>query len=129
MTLKIENDLNRFRQIVKGRVRKDLKRYMTSGELVGKQGDKLVSIPLPEIRVPRLRYGKNQAGGVGQGEGEEGEPVDGEAGPQAGDSPGEHLLESEITLQELAEILGEELALPRIEPRGQKQIKIGRAHV
>ena len=126
MTLKIENDLNRFRQIVKGRVRKDLKRYMTSGELVGKQGDKLVSIPLPEIRVPRLRYGKNQAGGVGQGEGEEGEPVDGEAGPQAGDSPGEHLLESEITLQELAEILGEELALPRIEPRGQKQITTSR---
>ena len=58
MTLKIENDLNRFRQIVKGRVRKDLKRYMTSGELVGKQGDKLVSIPLPEIRVPRLQIGR-----------------------------------------------------------------------
>jgi hypothetical protein len=64
--LNIENDLNRFRQIVKGRVRKDLKRYMSSGEIIGKQGDKFVSIPLPEINIPRLRYGKNQTGGVGQ---------------------------------------------------------------
>jgi uncharacterized sporulation protein YeaH/YhbH (DUF444 family) len=120
--LNIENDLNRFRQIVKGKVRKDLKRYMASGEIIGKQGDKLVSIPLPEINIPRLRYGKNQAGGVGQGEGDEGEKVEGPGEGQAGDSAGEHLLEAEITLEELAEILGEELALPRIEPKGRKHV-------
>jgi uncharacterized sporulation protein YeaH/YhbH (DUF444 family) len=120
MTLNIEQDLNRFRQIVKGRVRKDLKRYMSSGEIIGKQGDKLVSIPLPEINIPRLRFGKNQAGGVGQGEGGEGEKVDG-AG-EAGDEAGEHALEAEVTLEELAEILGEELSLPRIEPKGRKNI-------
>lgn len=125
MILPIENDLNRFRHIVKGRVRKDLKRYMSSGEIIGKQGDKVVSIPLPEIQIPRLRYGKNQTGGVGQGEGQEGEKVDGaqeDGGAQAGDSPGQHLLEAEITVEELAEILGEELHLPRIEPRGKKNI-------
>ena len=122
MTLNIEQDLNRFRQIVKGRVRKDLKRYMSSGEIIGKQGDKLVSIPLPEINIPKLRYGKNQTGGVGQGDGEEGEKVDGAGEGQAGDSPGEHLLEAEITVEELAEILAEELSLPRIEPKGKKHI-------
>ena len=124
MILNIESDLNRFRQIVKGRVRKDLKRYMSSGEIIGKQGDRFVSIPLPEINIPRLRYGKNQTGGVGQGEGEDGDKVDGaEPGEgQAGDTPGQHLLEAEITLEELAEILGEELHLPRIEPKGKKHI-------
>ncbi len=126
MILNIENDLNRFRQIVKGRVRKDLKRYMSSGEIIGKQGDKSVSIPLPEINIPRLRYGKNTTGGVGQGEGEgdEGDKVDGaESGSgQAGDNPADHLLEAEISVEELAEILGEELHLPRIEPRGRKNI-------
>jgi uncharacterized protein len=121
LILNIESDLNRFRNIVRGRVRKDLKRYMSSGEMIGKQGDKLVKIPLPEINIPRLRYGKNEAGGVGQGEGEAGEAVDG-AGDQAGDQPGEHTLEAEMTLHELAEILAEELELPRIEPRGKKQI-------
>lgn len=120
--LPIDQDLHRFRQIVKGRVRKDLKRYMSSGEIIGKQGDKLVSIPLPEINIPRLRYGKNQTGGVGQGDGEDGEKVDGAGAGEAGDNAGEHLLETEITLEELAEILGEELSLPRIEPKGKKHI-------
>lgn len=122
MSLNIDNDVNRFRQIVRGRVRKDLKRYMSSGELIGKQGDRLVSIPLPQIDIPRLRYGKNQ-GGVGQGEGGEGERVDGAGeGHGAGDQPGEHALEAEISLEELAAILGEELQLPRVEPKGQKHL-------
>ena len=36
--LPIETDLERFRQIVKGRVRKDLKRYISSGEMIARQG-------------------------------------------------------------------------------------------
>ena len=40
----------------------------------------------------------------------------------AGDQPGDHILEVELTLEELAEIMGEELELPRIEPRGKKNI-------
>lgn len=122
MILNIESDLNRFRAIVKGRVRKDLKRYMSSGDLVGKQGDKIVSIPLPEINIPRIRYGKNETGGVGQGEGGEGEKVDGAGEGQAGDGAGQHMMEADISLDELAEILAEELELPRIEPRGRKHI-------
>ena len=66
--LNIDRDLGRFKDIVSGRVRKDLRKYMSSGELVGKQGKKTVSIPLHQIGIPRLRYGKNE-GGVGQGEG------------------------------------------------------------
>lgn len=121
----IENDLNRFRNIVKGKVRKDLKRFMSSGELLGKQGDKVVSIPLPQIGIPRFRYGKNDQGGVGQGDGGEGEPMQGQPGDgtgEAGKDPGQHAIEAELTLEELAEILGEELELPRIEPRGSKEI-------
>jgi len=118
--LNIENDLNRFKDIVKGRLRKDLKRYMGSGEMLGKQGDKVVSIPLPQIQIPRFRYGKNESGGVGQGEGE-GQAGDGPG--EAGDQAGQHVLEVDITLDELAEILGDELELPNIQPRGQKEIK------
>ena len=89
---------------------------MSSGEIIGKQGDKpRVSIPLPEIDIPRVRYGKNQTGGVGQGEGQVGDTVDGaEPGEgQAGDAPGEHLLEVEVTLDELAAILGRSSRCPR----------------
>jgi uncharacterized protein len=125
MILNIENDLNRFKEIVKGRLRKDLRRYMSSGELLGRQGDKVVSIPLPQIQIPRFRYGQNDQGGLGQGEGEAGQSVDGQPGNgagQAGDQAGQHALETELTLEELAELLGEELALPRIEPRGRKDL-------
>ena len=123
MVLPIDNDLERFRQIVRGRVREDLKKYMGSDEMIGRQGGKVVSIPIPEIHIPRFRYGKNDQGGVGQGEGEQGDAV----GQEAGDQPGEHMVEAEISLEELAEILAEELELPRIQPRGRKEVQAARS--
>lgn len=118
--LVIDRDLQRFRDVVRGRVRKDLRRWMGQSELFGKKGDEVVSIPLPQIELPRLRYGKNQRGGVGQGEGEAGQEAGqpGEGQGQAGEGSAEHLLEVDLTVDELAAILGEELALPRIEPKG-----------
>src|SRR5947209_15653917 len=93
--------------------------------MIGKKGNDLVSIPLPQIIIPQFRYGQKGSGGVGQGEGDVGTPLspgqgDNEGG--AGDQPGGHILEVELTMEELATILGEELALPRIEPRGKKNI-------
>jgi uncharacterized sporulation protein YeaH/YhbH (DUF444 family) len=125
MPLPIEKDLHRFRKIVKGRIRKDLKRFMSSGEMLGTQGGKVVSIPIPQVNIPRFRYGKNEQGGIGEGEGEQGDGVGG-MGPQAGDAPGEHVLEVDVTIEELAQILAEELELPNIEPRGQKDISTTR---
>lgn len=121
--LNIDRDLGRFKDIVKGRVRRDLRKYMSSGELLGRKGKETVSIPLPQIGIPRLRYGKND-NGVGQGEGE-GEGAG--QGPRAGDASGEHILEVELTVDELAEILGEELQLPRIEPKGNRQAASNKA--
>jgi hypothetical protein len=127
MVKKIEKDFARFREIIKGQVRKDLRKYITHGEMIGRRGRYVVSIPLPTLRIPRFRYGKNDRGGVGQGEGEigtpiaKGDPKQGGKG-QAGEAPGEHLLEVDITLEELAKILGEELELPRIKPKGKASI-------
>src|SRR5437667_3757444 len=125
MSQKIERDHQRFRKIVRGKVKSNLAKYITRGEMIGKKGKDLVSIPMPAIDIPQFRYGQKGSGGVGQGDGDPGQPLtapkgDGEGG--AGDQPGGHILEVELTLAELAEILGEELALPRIEPRGKKNI-------
>jgi hypothetical protein len=126
MVLNIERDRIRFKQIVRGAIRRNLKKYITHGEFIGRQGKELVSIPVPEIEIPTFRYDHRQVGGVGQGEGAPGTAI-GRAeddGPgAAGDQPGEHLLEVDVRLTELARILGEELELPRIEPRGKKNIQ------
>nr|MCU0677010.1 stress response protein [Myxococcota bacterium] len=38
MSLKIDQDHNRFRAIVRGKIRQNLRRYISKGELMGKQG-------------------------------------------------------------------------------------------
>ncbi|HLU39707.1 MAG TPA: DUF444 family protein [Planctomycetota bacterium] len=122
---KIDQDHTRFRDIVRGRIKQDLRRFVTSGEMIGKQGKRYVSIPLPQIRLPRFRFGENPEKGVGQGEGAEGQPIDPNAPGQgeAGEQPGKHVLEVDVSLEELAKILGEELELPNIEPKGAQAIK------
>jgi hypothetical protein len=123
---RIERNRNRFRQIVRGKIKKDLRKYMSHGEMIGRQGKRYVSIPLPQIDIPTFRYGAKQSGGVGQGDGEEGDPIargdEQQGSGEAGSEPGAHALEVDVTLEELAQILGEELQLPNIEPRGKKNI-------
>jgi len=126
MVSKIERDMQRFKEIARGQIRKNLRTYISRGELIGRRGKNLVSIPIPQVEIPHFRFGGRQTGGVGQGTGERGTPIgrDGdEEGPgKAGDQPGDHILEVELSLEELAQILGEELELPKIEPRGKKNI-------
>jgi hypothetical protein len=129
VSLRIDQDHSRFKQIVRGRIRKNLRQYISQGELIGKQGKDVVSIPVPQIDIPKFRYGEKQQGGVGQGEGSNGDPVgggqpsEGEGGKgNAGKDEGQHALEIDVTLDELADILGEELALPNIENRGKSKV-------
>ncbi len=117
----------RFKSILKGKIRKDLKKYIKSDSLIRKKGNDKISIPIHHIDIPKFRHGKGNRPNIGQGEGMEGEILreveDSEEGKQkAGDHPGEHEIETEITLEELAVILQEELELPNIEPRGKKRI-------
>ena len=124
--MNIQRDSSRFRQIVRGKVRDNLRKYVTHGEMIGRKGRDLVSIPVPRLDVPHFRYGDNGSGGVGQGDGEIGDPIGrGQPGDNpggAGNQPGAHVLEVELALDELATMLGDELELPRIEPKGDANI-------
>ena len=116
MVARIEQDHQRFRQIVKGRIRRDLREYLARREMIAREGRGVVSVPVYDVDTPTFRYGDN-ASGIGMGDPGEGE------GPTSGDNtggtePGRHILEVDVTLDELADILAEELALPRIQPRG-----------
>ncbi len=125
--MKMESDLNRFRKIVRGKIRSGLRKYIANGDLIARQGKKNITIPLPRIDLPQFQLGDGEEGGVGQGEGEVGDEV-GQGQPQpgegkAGEAPGEHSLEVDISLEELADILGEELELPNIQDKGKKNLE------
>jgi sporulation protein YhbH len=95
---------------------------MTQGEIIGRQGKDYVRIPVHQIDLPHFRFGQRQSGGVGSGDGQPGTSMGQEGeqnGQKAGSSEGEHTLDVEVTLQELAEMLAQELELPRIQPKGQ----------
>ncbi len=122
----IEGDRERFRQIIRGEIKKQLHHLITDGELTGRVDGKTVSIPLPSIELPRFRFGDNRSGvGAGNGEADAGRsgPGDLSREGQAGDQAGAHTLEVEVSLDELAEVLGETLELPRIQPRGSEQLE------
>lgn len=128
MALKIKQDHSRFRQIVRGRIKQNLKKYISKGEMIGKQGRDTISIPVPQIDLPHFRFDHRETGGVGQGEGGTGtvlqpgnvQPGNGhEAGGEGG---GEHGLDVEVSFEELAQMLGEVLELPKIEPKGSERL-------
>ena len=112
---RIQPDVNRFRQIVRGRVREELRKHLGRQELIGREGKRLVSIPIPHLETPRFVHDPGNQG-VGQGDGQNGE------GRTAGNEPGQHVLEAEFSIEELATMLGEALELPRIEPKGRDEL-------
>lgn len=124
MVQSIERDLARFRDVIKGKIRKDLRRYISHGEMIGKRGRDFVSIPVPQLDIPHFRYGDKNNGGVSAGPGSVGQPLPGQPGqdPGAGSESSDHLLEVEVTLDELAAMLGDELELPAIKPKGSDDV-------
>jgi uncharacterized sporulation protein YeaH/YhbH (DUF444 family) len=114
---RIHSDASRFRKIVRGKVREELKRHLGHHELFGREGKHVVSIPVPHLELPHFVHDPGGKGvGQGEGEGEAGE------GNQAGNGPGQHILEAEFSVDELAEMMGEALELPRIEPKGHDEL-------
>ena len=67
--MSILEDHKRFRDIIKGRIKQNFKKYVTQSEMIGKQENEFVKIPVPSIEIPKFRYGPKDQGGVGQGKG------------------------------------------------------------
>ncbi len=127
MISRIDKDQHRFREIVRGRIRENLRRYISRGDMITHKGNDRVSIPMPKIDIPRFVFGDG-GGGVGQGDGEAGDQVgegegEGQGTGEAGEGAGDKALEVEVSLDELADILGDELGLPRIEPKGHQSVE------
>src|SRR3989344_5377484 len=89
----IQFDKEEFIKMAKGRIRKDMSKYLKRGTMpIQVRGGKVVSIAMDWFEVPSWRYGFPKSG-VGQGEGEPGEdlgPVESDEDGEHGPSPGGH---------------------------------------
>ena len=63
----IKTDHGRFRKIVKGKIRNNLRKYVSKGELPVPKGGGVFKVPMPQINTPRFIFGERQQGGTGQG--------------------------------------------------------------
>jgi uncharacterized protein len=123
-------DRLRHRQKVRESIRENIADIIAEESIIGKDKDKVIKVPLRGIKEYRFIYGDN-APGVGQGDGEArpgqvvgktGKEGQGKGDGQAGDRPGVDYYETDVTLEELIEIMFEDLELPNLERRNLREI-------
>lgn len=122
-------DRLRHRQKVRESIRDNIADIVAEESIIGQSRDKLIKVPIRGVREFRFVYGNNSPGvGQGNGESEPGQVVGRSAsegpgaGDKAGDQPGRDIYETEVTLDELVEIMFEDLELPDLERRALRQI-------
>ena len=49
MSQKIDLDHGRFRQIIRGKIKQNLRKYISQGEMIAKKGKDTVAIPIPSV--------------------------------------------------------------------------------
>ena len=117
--MSIKQDQAQFDRKIKKLKKEGLKKYFSSESIiVPRPHGKKLQVPIRNLQIPRFRFGLDDSGGVAQGDGEVGDPIPGMdpdqgVGPGHGSGRGEHDF-TELTLEEAAEMLGEELELPNL---------------
>ena len=127
-------DRLRHRQKIRESIRENIADIIAEESIIGKSRDRIIKVPIRGIREYRFVYGDN-APGVGQGDGgsEAGQVVgkahgegQGAGGERAGDRPGVDYYETDVTLEELIDIMFEDLDLPDLERKALRQTEAPR---
>jgi uncharacterized protein len=122
-------DRLRHRQKVRESIRENIADIVAEESIIGKHGDKIIKVPIRGVREYRFVYGDNTPG-VGEGDGNtqpgqvvgKGEREGPGHGDRAGDKAGQDYYETDVTLEELIDIMFEDLELPDLERRALRQI-------
>lgn len=123
-------DRKRHRDKLRRSIRDNIADIIAEESIIGRDRDRVVKVPIRGIKEYRFIFGDNE-GGVGAGEGgtEPGQVV-GKAGQKpgqgqgqgpGGNEPGTDIYETEITLDELVDIMFEDLELPDLERKILKE--------
>lgn len=127
-------DRLRHREKVRESIRENIADIIAEESIIGKNKDKVIKVPLRGIKEYRFVFGDNAPGAAqgdgnaqpGQVVGKTGKDGQGQGEGQAGDRPGVDYYETDVTLEELIEIMFEDLELPNLERRALREIPTDR---
>jgi uncharacterized protein len=118
-------DENEFKDIIRGLIRKNLRRYISQNRIIIPERDgKKATIVSSHIEIPRLKYKKMDNVGVAQGDGDVGDDLGPKKDPSGqgtgGGGDGGPTIDIEIPIEDLQKAFQGELELPNIQPKGDK---------
>jgi sporulation protein YhbH len=126
-----ELDRQRHHEKVKEAIRKNLADVVAEESIIMSDGNKIIKVPIRTLDEYHFRFDREKQKQAGQGDGkskvgdvlaQEPQPG-GEPGKDgAGEEPGVDYYETEITVDELAEIIFEDLGLPNLKPKRKRDV-------
>ena len=121
-------DRQRHRDKLREAIRDNIADIISEESIIGRHKDRVIKVPIRGIKEYRFVFGDNQSqAGTGDGETEPGQVIgktgkDGEGSGKAGDQPGVDIYETDVTLEELIEIMFEDLELPDMERKILREV-------
>lgn len=128
-------DRQRHRQKIRESIRDNIADILAEESIIGRDKEKVIKVPIRSVKEYRFVYGDNTPG-VAQGKGnskpgdvvQKGDPGQPDAAGEAGNQPGMDAFETDVTLEELIDIMFEDLELPELQRKALKQIETDRAY-
>lgn len=127
-----EIDQERHREKVREAIKKNLADVVSEESIILSDGRKVVKVPIRSLDEYHFRYdtGKNKHSGQGQGGTKEGDVLGTDKkqasgpgkGKGAGEEPGVDYYEAEITIDELAQLIFEDLGLPNLQQKRKPEL-------
>lgn len=121
-------DRLRHRQKVRQAIRENIADIVAEESIIGQGRDKIIKVPIRGVKEYRFVYGDNAPGvGTGDGDMQPGRVIGkvnarSRAAGQAGDQPGVDYYETDVTLEDLVDIMFEDLQLPDMERKKLREV-------
>ena len=126
-------DRLRHREKVRQAIRDNIADIIAEESIIGRDRDRIIKVPIRGVKEYRFVFGNDGAGAAqGDGNSQPGQVVgkrdsEGRARPdRAGDRPGIDYYETDVTLDDLIELMFEDLELPDLERKKLRELPAAR---
>lgn len=126
-------DQQRHQQKVKDVIKQNLPDLITEENIIMSDGQQIIKVPIRSLDEYRFIYNYQKQKHVGQGDGDSqvGDVIGRDSasqkpgkGEKAGDQPGHDIMETEVSIEELEDMLFEEMELPNLQQKDKDQIEV-----